>query len=127
MTERDDGIEEALLRYQPAGPPPGLRVRVLGPARGRPRPSRLAWLAAAAVLLAAVLLHREASGVHREVRAEVVASSTRERQAMIDDIASVLGGDDAARREAERIVMTAALDRETTMRAEMRLPDGAAR
>ncbi len=57
----DQDLQALLRRYQPVGPPPGLRARVFA---GRSGPRAWPWLSAAAALLAATL------GLHLASRAE---------------------------------------------------------
>ncbi len=93
----DDEIERALGRHRPAGPPPGLRARIVasGSVQMRRTERRLiaATLVAAAVALVALML---SSGPYRELR-DLQDASFSERRARAEEIEQLVlarGGDD---------------------------------
>lgn len=79
MPMDDEQLETLLARYRPAGPAPALRQRVLEAAasadpRDAPAPLtlKLAWLAAAAVLVLCFTLSWKTASVESEIRTLVV-------------------------------------------------------
>jgi hypothetical protein len=103
----DRDIETLLRRYQPAGPPPGLRARIAPPAiaTGRTWP----WLAAAAALLAATIgLHMSSSRLARQM---APPRPFDEQAAAIADLELSLGGGDEARQLAEQVIQQRDLER----------------
>lgn len=115
MTEQDDDTERVLRRYRAADPPAGLRARVLAGNVSR-RAGFRAWLPAAAALIAAVALHALATVVHQSVAREVDVFRDAAQRVVIEEMTSLLGGGDDARREAERLASAAASDYERTVR-----------
>lgn len=103
MTDPD--IEDLLRSYQPAGPPPGLRERVLA----WTIPSRRAWpwaAAAAALLAATAVLHAAAGHLHqRGIEADPSAGAEVER------LTEALGGGEHARVLAEEFIRAREVDR----------------
>ncbi len=101
MSENQRDIEQALLRYRPAGPPAHLRSRVLASARAaRPVttswPVLTYWGALAAMLLVAACLNLAAGGMTRSIGRQVGIGPARwSRQA--DEAVATLGGGPAAR------------------------------
>ena len=93
MDEHD--IETLLARYQPAAPRPALRAKILDAAPVPIWP----WAAAAAVLLAAALGFN--AGSNRLAGVAAVEPPRDTREAAIQDLAAMLGGDETARRFAE--------------------------
>lgn len=113
----DREIETLLRRYQPSGPAPGLRARIVAPAidAGRTWP----WLAAAAALLAATIgLHMSTSRLGRQL---APSGAFNERAAAIAELQQSLGGGDEARQLAERVVQQRDLERALDA---MRMPVG---
>ena len=113
----DPEIETLLRRYQPSGPAPGLRARIVAPAidAGRTWP----WLAAAAALVAATIgLHMSTSRLERQM---APSGAFNERAAAIAELQQSLGGGDEARQVAERVVQQRDLERALDA---MRLPVG---
>lgn len=108
----DEDVERALGRYRPLGPTPFLRQRVLSagvaPARvvGPPaEPRRWPWLLAAATTIAlAIAGHTRASVLHDASAAQVLDSFAREREARVRELSDLLGGGEAARRQAIALV-----------------------
>lgn len=104
-------FEDVLRRYRPSGPPAGFRKRVLGgePAGG-PEETRNRqgqrwsdWVYPIAAAAAAMTFYALTDSTHRHL---ISASSTAdaERDAAVADMTEDLGGDDAARLEAERLI-----------------------
>ncbi|MEP7309313.1 MAG: hypothetical protein ABJA98_27735 [Acidobacteriota bacterium] len=118
-----DELEERLRRYRPVGPPPGLRARVVGPAR-TPARRRLAWLPCAAAAAVAITFYSLAAGVRREVAAEISKEETR-REAIVQTLTADLGGGVEAATVAARLVdlneatASAGVDRQNTLDAEI--------
>ena len=103
----DRDIETLLRRYQPSGPPPGLRARIVAPAidTGRTWP----WLAVAAALLAATIgLHMSSSRLGRLIAPE---GAFEEQAAAIAELGQSLGDDDEARQLAEQVIQQRDLQR----------------
>jgi hypothetical protein len=92
-------IEDLLRRYQPAGPPPSLRARILGDAGDRPR--TWPWAAAAAALLGATVALHAARPRLSETWAD---PAPQHREIAIAQLAEMLGGGDIARWRAEQAV-----------------------
>ncbi len=101
MNEHEPGIEQALLRFRPAGPPGSLRDRVLAAARA-PLPARGSWRitafwgALAAMLLIAVCLNFAAGSITRSVTSQVGVGPARWTP-QAEEAAAILGGGRAAR------------------------------
>jgi len=103
MNEHDD-VERLMERYRPAGPPASLRQRIVTTVPdARPRESSgNSWLAAAAVFLVAAALHAQASRTFDGLVAPQIERLALERAAAIDEMTTLLGGDEFARAAAER-------------------------
>lgn len=86
----DMDLEERLKHYRPAGPPSGLRGRVL---ETEP-PLNRRWISIAALLVLIVVLRMLAAGERASVRARIDHSTNHE--AVIREFAERLGGDDFA-------------------------------
>ena len=102
MSQHEQEIEQGLLRFRPAGPPPDLRGRVLGSASA-PLPATASWRtttfwgALAAMLLAAVCLNLAADRITRSVANQVGIGPAR-WTAQAEEAVEILGGGPAARR-----------------------------
>lgn len=101
-----DEIEDLLKRYSPAGPPDSMRARIRSAHEAGT--ARSPWLyvcppatIAAATLVLAVL----SAGVRTELAAAVHVEDPVQ-DALVDDLAVVLGGDPTIREEARWIVET---------------------
>lgn len=95
----DPQIESLLRRYQPAGPPPALRVRVLAtPTVGRAWP----WAVAAAALLALTFALQISTA--RLTRATEVTLAVEPAALAVDALAELLDGDVMDRTLAEAVV-----------------------
>jgi hypothetical protein len=94
----DDDILGRLRQVRPAGPPPGLRARVLGAAdRRRTWP----WaLAAAAVLAVAMSLQAAAGRIYQRTGELVVPATGSVSE--LDALAAALGGEQALLERAEQ-------------------------
>ena len=113
----DREIEALLRRYQPAGPPPGLRARIVAPAIEARR--TWPWVAAAAALLAATIgLHISTSRLGRQMEP---SESIDQRTAALIELEQSLGGGDEARQVAEQVVRQRDLERALQ---EWRMPVG---
>ncbi|HEX6975263.1 MAG TPA: hypothetical protein VF147_12750 [Vicinamibacterales bacterium] len=101
-------LDVLLRRYRPVGPGPHLRARILR----RARPGRLwPWVgAAAALLLSTIALHVGANRQAARLTAGVDPTAV-----VFEDLTRRLGGDDAARRLAERIVLEQQIRDESPM------------
>jgi hypothetical protein len=94
-----DDIEDLLRRYQPSGPRPSLRGRVVH--GGADRRKTWPWAAAAAALLVAtVALH----AARERLSDSWTDDRAQERALAIEMITEMFGGDDAARVMAEQAV-----------------------
>ena len=100
-------IEDLLRRYRPAGPPDGLRDRVLGRSTqeaaqplGR---RRREWLFPFAAAVAAVVFYVLASTVQRDVLMRT-ANDDVDREKKVAALTADFGGDDVARLQAERVM-----------------------
>ena len=103
----DPDIEDLLRRYRPVGPPADLRARILSASRAhRVWP----WASAAAALLASALALHLAAG-HATARVDPKPAPEPAVRA-IDDLTEMLGGDTAARRLAEFIMVEEQMRRE---------------
>jgi hypothetical protein len=93
-----DELEDLLRRYRPIGPSPELRHRVV-----RPPSHWRDWIYPIAAAAAAMTFYALTDSTHRRL---ISASSTAdaERDAAVADMTEDLGGDDAARLEAERLI-----------------------
>jgi hypothetical protein len=94
-----DDIEDLLGRYQPSGPPPSLRGRVVDGVADR----RRTWpwaVAAAALLVATVVLH----GARQRLSDAWTDDRAQERVRAIEMVTEMFGGDDVARLMAEQAV-----------------------
>lgn len=98
MDDRD--LEQLLRRYRPADPPSDLRERCLAQAADEPPVRGWPWAAAAAAMLAAATGFATATA-----RLDPLAVVPDERVLAIERLAALLGGDEAARRVAEIIVV----------------------
>jgi type VI protein secretion system component VasF len=96
-----DELERMLSRYVPREPKPGLDSRVLAAAARRytVRLGVLDWslMASAAVLILAAYLGSQS----RDAR---ISEEDRRRNAQVEELANVIGGDAVARRLAEMFV-----------------------
>jgi len=102
MSQHEQEIEQALLRFRPAGPPPGLRSRVLTAAAALPLATTswrttTFWGALAAMLLVAVCLNLAADRITRSVANQVGIGPAR-WTAQAEEAVEILGGGPAARR-----------------------------
>jgi hypothetical protein len=99
-------IADRLRQFQPARPPSELRGRVVDAAR-RPQTARgsrwLEWLPAAAAAAAAILFYTLSLASQASLNARFSVAD-QPRAALISDLATSLGGDDLARRQAEWLV-----------------------
>jgi len=84
------------------GPPPGLRARVLVPAR-TPARRRLAWLPSVAAAAAAVAFYMLAASARRDLSDELRTGEPRS-EAIARALAAELGGDETARAVAARLI-----------------------
>ena len=117
MPVMDDDIEDRLRKYRPSGPPPELRGRVVTgvarpvsgvarPFQGRDRRLFLReWLPAALAASIAIIFHLLASSAHADV-ASRLGDADRAREAMVNELATQLGGDEFARQTAEQLIET---------------------
>jgi hypothetical protein len=113
----DREIETLLRRYQPVGPAPSLRARIVSPMIRERR--AWPWVAAAAALLAATVgLHVSTSRLGRQMQP---SESIDERAAAIAELQQSLGGGDEARQVAELVVRQRDLERALE---EWRMPVG---
>lgn len=96
----DSDIEDLLRKYRPVGPPPRLRARILS-AQNAPRV--WPWASAAAALLASAL------ALHFAVRHETAAADPRMATDpavhVVENLTDMFGGDAAARRMAEFVLL----------------------
>lgn len=106
----DPELEHLLRRYRPSQPPARLRDRIVSQSTSlRVWP----WAAAAAMLLVSALTLRVAA--QREAgRVDLGADPSA---AFVADLADALGGDAAARQQAESLVLEAQLRSEMTAQA----------
>jgi len=102
MSQHEREIEQGLLRFRPAGPPPDLRGRVLGSASA-PLPATDSWRtttfwgALAAMLLAAVCLNLATDRITRSMANQVGIGPARWTP-QAEEAVEILGGGPAARR-----------------------------
>jgi hypothetical protein len=107
-------VEDRLRKYRPSGPPLELRDRVMQAATApdtralvaRPFKGRdlvREWLPATLAASVAIVFYLLASSARANVATNFVAAD-HARDAMVADLASQLGGDDAAQAEAERLM-----------------------
>jgi hypothetical protein len=96
----DEGVEERLKKYRPAGPPAELRARVLD----RPTAARMRdWLPAAIAAAAIVLFSFLSLNARRELAASMT-TVTEQRERRVTALATALGGGVVAEIEAERLI-----------------------
>lgn len=71
-----DDLDSVLKRFRPAGPPEGLRARVVAAAgvaqAVRPAPAIAEWLPAAAAVLLVVLFHWLAANERQQIESHVI-------------------------------------------------------
>jgi hypothetical protein len=113
-----DELEDLLKRYRPSGPPAELRGRVLGGEPVGRRQGRQSiepvsrpfqgqrwreWIYPIAAAVAAMTFYALTDSTHRRLNS---ANSTadEEHEAAVADMTVHLGGGDAARLEAERLI-----------------------
>jgi hypothetical protein len=131
-----DELEDLLRRYRPAGPPPEfreqlttavLRARETDPGRprrtdvGRPFQGRRTvreWLLPAAAAAAAIIFYTLTASVQRQL-IEAYDEQGGVRETAIAELTADLGGDDAARLQAEQVI--AAIEAVRLANAEMAL------
>jgi hypothetical protein len=97
-------IEDLLRRYRPAGPPNGLRGRVLiagHAADGRRTVHE--WMLPLGAAAASLVFYLLANGVQRDLLI-TAASDHGDREAAVAALTADLGGDDIARLQAERFL-----------------------
>ena len=97
-----DELEERLRRYRPVSPPPGLRGQVVALAR-TPARRRVAWLPSMAAAAAAVVFYVLAATTRRDLSDELRTRDPRP-EAIAHALASELGGDEASRAVAARLI-----------------------
>jgi hypothetical protein len=118
MSRHEREIEQALLRFRPAGPPPGLRGRVLA-ATSAPTRATTSWRtttfwgALAAMLLAAVCLNLATDRITRSMASRVGIGPAR-WTAQAEEAVEILGGSVAARRYVALGLQSDPGQRETT-------------
>jgi hypothetical protein len=94
----EDDLEQLLQRYEPAGPPPSLRARVVA---ARPDAMRAwPWAVAAAALLALTVWLHDATARVVGRYADLAADASGE-----DALISMMGDTDEARAIARRIAV----------------------
>jgi len=107
MTE-DDRVEQRLRAYRPAAPSAELRERAIGKVRLQPdRHARTAWVqlaAAAALLVAALLLHSATERIDRRIAGAPAAMSDADQQAL-DELTHQLGDNANAHLMAQGILL----------------------
>lgn len=102
-------VEDRLSRYRPAGPPLALRQRVIAAgaatesAQPQPRVQWWRWLPAAAAALVAIVFYTLSAGASADVVARLSANK-RAYENTVAELTSRLGGDEAARQEANRLL-----------------------
>lgn len=126
-----DDLEKLLKKYQPSGPPSDLRERMMALAdspvaagadgraeNGRPRGLGFAsaqlgavreWIVPLALVAATLLFYTLSGHVRERIAVHTTDVAEQARAAIVNDLATSLGGDDVARLEAERTM--AMLDR----------------
>ena len=97
----DESLEERLKRYRPAGPPSGLRARVLD-RRQTATPLR-EWLPAAVAAAAIVVFSLLSLNARKELAASMTVV-TEQRERRVTALATALGGGVFAEMEAERLI-----------------------
>jgi hypothetical protein len=99
-----DDLEVHLRRYRPAGPPNGLRDRVLSADRPADRRRSVReWLWPLGSAAAALVFYLLANGVQRDLLSSA-ESENADRDAAIAALTATLGGDHIARLHAEHVM-----------------------
>ena len=99
----DFNPENLLRRYRPAGPPADLGARISNAARLGESWNVREWLPAISAAAAAAF-YTLASWARSDLPSQVDTAGNI-RAAIVNELAQALGGDDSARKEAERVVM----------------------
>jgi hypothetical protein len=110
-----DELEDLLRHYRPAGPPPEFREQLTAAVRraretdvGRPfqgRPTVREWLLPVAAAAAAIIFYTLTASVQRQL-IQPYAEEDGVRETAIAELTANLGGDDAARLQAEQVIAT---------------------
>ena len=100
---RDEEVEAQLRQYRPAGPPAGLRGRIVGGFQSQPVRRWLQWCPAAAAAVVVALFSMLAAD-SRASLAAVSSHGAQERERRVAELSALLGGGALAQIEAERIV-----------------------